>query len=45
MKYHLLLSTFLSTTSQQQSDRVDFLLRFAQFQTVNEIEFVVHIGI
>ena len=35
MKYHLLLTTLLFTTSQQKSDHVDFLLRFAQFQTVN----------
>ena len=35
MKYHLLLTTLLFTTSQQKSDHVDLLLRFAQFQTVN----------
>ena len=35
MKYQHLRTTLLFTTSQQKSDHVDFLLLFAQFQTVN----------
>ena len=35
MKYHHLRTTLLFTTSQHKSDHTEFLLLFAQFQTVN----------